>query len=177
MSSFRVPGLSRIKIYNFVQRILTALELEQNGHYMDVVAFMESIYTFDKFFAFECVEKNELPIDTYARYLPIDNKMEVDEDVYIAACNGDKRHRFTIAHELGHYFLHGDKIVFNRDPPGRIIKAYEDPEWQANTFASRLLVSPNSIKELKTPENISRECGVSLQASKIALENAKKAMS
>ena len=175
MSSFRVPGLSRIEIYNFVQRILVALKLEQNGYYMDVVAFVESIHTFDDLFAFECVEKNELPIDTYARYLPIDNKMEVDEDVCIAACNGDKRHRFTIAHELGHYFLHGDKIAFNRVPPGRIIKAYEDPEWQANTFASYLLVSPSSICELKTAENISKKCGVSYQAAKIALENAKKA--
>ena len=48
------------------------------------------------------------------------------------------RQRFTLAHELFHYLQHQ---VLNFDfVEVKERKTYEDPEWQANTFAGLLLV-------------------------------------
>lgn len=50
---------------------------------------------------------------------------------------GTLRNRFTIAHELGHYFLHSDAgtkpIVVKREGSDRL-------EWEANWFASAFLL-------------------------------------
>jgi len=42
------------------------------------------------------------------------------EDVYRGACNGAGRHRFTAAHELGHFFLHTGRPL-TRIPLGKHI--------------------------------------------------------
>jgi IrrE N-terminal-like domain len=57
--------------------------------------------------------------------------------IRLAAFNGNLRNRFTIAHELGHYFLHsggGKKpIRVARADSGRL-------EWEANWFAAAFLL-------------------------------------
>ena len=57
--------------------------------------------------------------------------------------------RFMAAHELGHIFLHIDQLlvewrdeipVFVGQVMSANVKPYRNPEWQANAFASQLLV-------------------------------------
>ena len=80
-----------------------------------------------------------------------------------------ERQRFSIAHELGHIFLHsessGKATVYNREPSPN-----DNPlETEANIFASRLLaplcvlqfLNLNSIKE------ISELCVISFSAAKL----------
>lgn len=56
-----------------------------------------------------------------------------------------ERRNFTIAHELGHYFLHRDKEVHFADRTKDILEASLNRfEMQANVFASQLLL-PNFI--------------------------------
>lgn len=45
--------------------------------------------------------------------------------------------------------------------------AYRNPEWQANTFASALLIPKNQTKFMSI-EQISNKCKVSHQAAEIA---------
>ena len=54
------------------------------------------------------------------------------------------RQRFTIAHELGHYFLENrpKKCFSHRDDAGR----YDKKERDANRFASALLMPEDSVK-------------------------------
>ncbi len=54
------------------------------------------------------------------------------------------RKRFTVAHELGHYFLKGrpQKCFAHRDIAGK----YNEEEKSANSFASALLMPENEIK-------------------------------
>lgn len=80
------------------------------------------------------------------------------------------RDNFTIAHELGHYFLHsemGDKpIKANRDGSDRC-------EWEANWFASAFLM-PKAIinrRALKTAKEISSFFDVSMRAAEIRMDN------
>ncbi|MBL9143133.1 MAG: ImmA/IrrE family metallo-endopeptidase [Verrucomicrobiaceae bacterium] len=57
---------------------------------------------------------------------------------------GKLRNRFTIAHELGHYFLHSDggqkRMVVNRAGSGRL-------EWEANWFAGAFLLPEERFRK------------------------------
>ncbi len=78
-----------------------------------------------------------------------------------------QRQRFSIAHELGHIFLHTDvragATVYNREP-----SPSDDPiETEANIFASRLLVPLCVVQflNLNSAREISELCDVSYSAA------------
>lgn len=85
----------------------------------------------------------------------------IDHDCYMQ----DKfanRLRFSLAHELGHYFLHKDvyssltleSIEDWKDFILNVPEAeYENFEWQANEFAGRFLVPYDKLK-LKVEESL-----------------------
>lgn len=66
------------------------------------------------------------------------------------------RQRFTIAHELGHYFLHRDHGDFEDTALFRKELQYNHREFDANSFASKLLMPENAFREtvIKYPGNI-----------------------
>lgn len=168
-SSLMAPPHSRCEIENFAYYVRCQLKLA-NCLYIPIVKIIEHIIPqLDDTFQMETVSCNEMPSE-YASYCPESNILSIREDVYIAACNDDARHRFTIAHELGHYFIHDDLTKFSRCPMGATIPAYQDPEWQANVFASAFLMPKNLIRGM-TPEQVSRACKTSLQSAMIALKN------
>ena len=63
------------------------------------------------------------------------------------------RQRFSLAHELGHYFLHKDGvpddiITIDSPPTGEWEESTKDPaEIEADIFASELLVPLSMLKE------------------------------
>ena len=134
--------------------------------------FIELLPFIDKSFSYEYVADCELQ-QAYAQYRPSENVMVIRESVYIKAIEGNGRDRFTLAHELGHYMLHSNVEFLSFARPFQRVPAYRNPEWQANTFASMLLMDPVLIREL-TAEQISKCCATSLQAAEIAIDNAKK---
>lgn len=76
-----------------------------------------------------------------------------DFDILLPRYTSPRRDRFTIAHELGHYFLHsqqGEKpIVAYRRGSSRI-------EWEANWFAAALLMPEEPFRRaMNTLQNIS----------------------
>jgi predicted transcriptional regulator len=69
-----------------------------------------------------------------------------DFTVYLPQMTSERRDRFTIAHELGHYFLH------YRLPEvtgvGRFYRGEQNPiETQANVFASALLMPARAFRD------------------------------
>ena len=62
---------------------------------------------------------------------------EGEFDILLARYTSPRRDRFTVAHELGHYFLHSNQgetqIIAHRKGSTRI-------EWEANWFAAGLLM-------------------------------------
>ena len=85
------------------------------------------------------------------------------------------RDNFTIAHELGHYFLHyphqappSEPVTFNRYGDGII-------EWQANRFAAALLMPAVEFKRVKAlcggdPVRIAAHFEVSRPAAEVRLK-------
>ena len=96
----------------------------------------------------------------------------------------DVRQRFTIAHELGHFYLHrdilgkgtGDTKAYRSDVPGHKNKNITNiHEREANSFAADLLMPRKNIIKLKaegkTFEDIQAILDVSPQALEFRLRN------
>lgn len=97
----------------------------------------------------------------------------LSEDVYNGACNGNGRYRFTVAHELGHYFLHSNRLL-PRAPKNHTLKAYELSEPQANQFAAELLMPRSMIIGNETSLQIMNKFGVSNEAAQLRLKYIQK---
>lgn len=172
MSQFIAKPMSTDDILHLTNRLRRKLNLYDRT-YFPIVEFIETVLPeIDPKFSYLYVAKNEMP-DTYAYFDNVANSIVVREDVYDRALNGSGRDRFTLAHELGHYVLHSSGVQLCRSDGGRVV-TYCDPEWQANTFASKMLMPDHLIYTL-TPSEISKEFGTSYQAAEIALYKAKKA--
>lgn len=122
-------------------------------------------------------------------------QVRLRSDVWQLAEAGNPRARFSAAHELGHAILHHEKLVEGagarlfRD--GSIIpsqalrpgqKIYQSPEWQANSWASALLMPSEAvtarIRKLGDWDDedaeIATAFGVSISAARVRLANLQK---
>ncbi|CAL7888132.1 ImmA/IrrE family metallo-endopeptidase [Fusobacterium necrophorum subsp. funduliforme] len=109
---------------------------------IDVIKYLEYLQ-YVEFLEIEVVPDLALK-NSYAETDLLNRKVYIRESVYIRAAKGNPRDRFTIAHELGHVVLHTGRIVVCR--ANEEIKAYENPEWQANQFAAEFLAPLEAIK-------------------------------
>lgn len=173
MSEFLVPPASKNDIKNLALEVRERFQL-YDAVYFPVVDFIEMLMPInDRNFNYEIVEDYKLGLDA-ANYNPQSHLMKIRESVYNGACDGNGRDRFTLAHEIGHYFMHSDiDLLLNRIDRNTSIPLYRNSEWQANTFASALLMPDHIIKNL-TPPAISDLCGTSLSAANIAYKQKKK---
>ena len=131
--------------------------------YFPIVEFIEWILgNAENDFDYEIVSSNEMQ-DMYGNMNTGSNIMRIREDVYEGAVKGNPRDRFTLCHELGHYLLHQpERVSYARGD----IPVYQNPEWQANTFAKLVMAPYNIIKDM-TVEEIMKNCGMSNQAASI----------
>ena len=80
---------------------------------------------------------------------PEDGSIQVrgqgDFTIFLSPYTGPLRDRFTIAHELGHYFLHSllgkRRIYIRREGSNRA-------EWEANWFAAAFLLPQNFFRKM-----------------------------
>lgn len=112
----------------------------------------------------------------------ISGKVIIDSDskkfeIYVNKKESEERKRFTIAHELGHVFLHASSKGTYQDTfyRGQCYDEFDRLEYQANLFASSLLMPKDTVKKLwndfKKIEPISKFFVVSEDAAKIRLKN------
>ncbi|MGZ0175141.1 MAG: ImmA/IrrE family metallo-endopeptidase, partial [Planctomycetales bacterium] len=94
-----------------------------------------------------------------------------DFDICLPTYTSPLRDRFTIAHELGHYFLHSDQgeipIVAFRNGSTRI-------EWEANWFAASLLMPKAEFRQAASRDlsvaALAARFGVSQEAARVRKE-------
>jgi hypothetical protein len=119
----------------------------------------------------------------YARYDRDRSLIEIlaSEGTYDWLEQGHPRASYFVAHELGHCILHTDQLIrlaqmptnqqaaLHRDRVGH--KPFQDTEWQANAFASALLMPARGIASLEqrygylNPALIADQFGVSREAA------------
>jgi hypothetical protein len=93
------------------------------------------------------------PGDDFPESIIVQPKGEFE--IFLPTVTTSERDRFTIAHELGHLFLHFPK--FKRDHPGLTMVAtrkidQNDPmqkrtEWEANWFAAAFLMPEEAFRQ------------------------------
>ncbi|WP_114864029.1 ImmA/IrrE family metallo-endopeptidase [Comamonas sp. AG1104] len=115
-------------------------------------------------FEMEVKEPWEMGEDHGQTY-PDKRRIYLRRDVYDGMCMGRGRDRFTGAHELGHLFLH-TRIGFARAMTSST-KIYCNSEWQANTFASALLIDEVHLKDCRSLEEVMERFGVSRDAASV----------
>ena len=160
MSKFIVKATSRQEIWALVREIRRFLGVE-NKPYFDIVHFIENVMPkmFPKF-VFEVCPEAEMG-DCHGKTIPSEQKIQIREDVYIGACEGKGRDRLTMAHEVGHFFMHDEKsVVFYKVNPNVKSPSFRDPDWQANVFAGELLAPSYLINGMDANE-INKTCLVS----------------
>jgi hypothetical protein len=101
--------------------------------------------------------------------------ISVKRTVHQMALWGDGRARMTLAHELGHGVMHyGATLYRNSNAVGATelsrTSAHESAEHQAKVFASAFLIDDEVAASLSSPEEISTEFLVSLEAAEICFE-------
>lgn len=127
---------------------------------------------FDAEARFEVVEDGDLGEDD-ARTYPEQGLILLRQSVYDGAAMGNARSRFTMCHELGHLVLHRG-VSFSRINPQSPPKIYCNSEWQADIFASHLLMPNDLLTGYRTPQQIAGDFGVSLMAAQTRLNKINK---
>ncbi len=161
-----VPPRSRAEVEHEATMVTAAtipLLLKEPGAF-PVAEFME--FTMFSQYGFRLGVSDNLAVEAVA-YLT-ERLIMVSDKTYRDLQEDEPRARFTAAHELGHLILHADFVAMGEVAMMRKaeIKIYEDPEWQADVFATGLLVPakvasgiPNLTEErLMEVFKVSRSC-------------------
>jgi Zn-dependent peptidase ImmA (M78 family) len=85
--------------------------------------------------------------------------------IYVNTSNTVTRQRFTVAHLLGHWFLHPQKQVFREKFDNH--KGLDWEEFEANNFAGNLLMPWNHVMaygQYEKGQDLANRFGVSLAA-------------
>ena len=162
----QVAPLSRVDIREFTLKIKKVISI-QDQLCFPVLHFFENIMPilFEDF-DYEYVDQEEME-GAEGLMIPEISTIRIPINTVKDAARGIGRARFTIAHEIGHFFLHRNQsLVLCRS--GDHIPPYRNSEWQANTFAGELLVPFHLTKEMNV-EEVMRKCKVSRQAAECQL--------
>jgi transcriptional regulator with XRE-family HTH domain len=102
--------------------------------------------------------------DLEGQMLPGENGVALREDVYDGAWAGNRRDRFTVCHELGHFLMHRSVTMARaRDDTDKI---FCDSEWQADTFAGTLMMSPRHLPLFSSPAHAADLCNMNPAATR-----------
>ncbi len=173
MTSYVAQGLSRRNIREYVKYVRRLCGLE-NTLYFPVAEFLELMLPkLVEDFNVEVIDCSEMQ-DKEGETIPSLNTIRIREDVYDKAIAGDGRARFTILHEIGHLLLHdNDRVALCRVSSDSAIKAYENPEWQADAFAGEMLMAEHMIRNMSI-EEIAWKCGASYAAASCQYNQIRK---
>lgn len=150
-------------------KVIRILDGSENDMYFNIVKFMEiKLPKIDSGFVFRVMPKSVMG-ECHGITFPDRNEIQIREDVYDRAVADSGRDRLTLAHELGHWFLHEKRnISYARMDEGAKIITYRDPEWQADAFGGEVLMLHNLIKGCSVFE-VMDNCKVSEKAASYQL--------
>jgi len=166
-----VPPRSNISIARDANTIRDILDLSYKP-YFPIVQFYETLSYICEGADFEVKFMHEMGED-HGRTFPDKALIWIREDVYENAYRGEARDRFTMCHELGHLIMHRN-IAFSRIDPRNPPKGYCNSEWQADKFASYLMMPDHLLQNYDSKDHVMRDFGVSFSAATARQADMKK---
>lgn len=118
------------------------------------------------------VQKHPL-LDSISGFL---KKMDDEWIIGVNALHHPRRQRFTIAHELGHYFLHRHIGEFTDQALFRAGGRSTPEEWEANRFAATLLMPADLFGPMIAKKIPLSDIAKSFGVSELAAEFRKKSL-
>ena len=159
-----VPAMSTKTLRGFADQVRSVFVSKETIEFpiMDVIEFRMQMI-FDGFYI-DVRDKESMGEDE-GRVVGGTTALALREDVYEAAWNGDGRARFTASHELGHFLMHRTvTMARTRDDTDKI---FCDAEWQADTFAGTLLMSPQHLGHFTDSDHAADECKITRAAARV----------
>ena len=126
MNCYKADPVSRADIRRYVYMLKKKVGLEEEL-YFPILPFVENVLPMlIPDFQFQVVPVAEMGVKHGETY-PSKNLIRIREDIYNRAAEGEGRDRLTVAHEVGHLFLHEDDAIalFRLDPCEKL-KPYEN---------------------------------------------------
>lgn len=125
---------------------------------------------------------SELPAGIEAAMDPLEKLVILSAQTYEDLLDGVARARFTVAHEIGHVILHGKYLRLRIMDGGNVLKlnrgdirAFKDPECQANAFAASLLMPTHHVdrmvQEGEGVQSLVETFGVSWDSADYRIDN------
>ena len=146
---FCVSPRTEREIQNVAEQLRKVLTDNSEFKHLDIVRILEHKMP-EAFpgFRYEIISPSEMP-DREAEMNPFEFCIRIQEPVYRKAMEGDGHCRFTIAHELGHFFLHRTQaLAFGRKAKDGNIPTFQNSEWQADVFARNLLAPYSMTRDM-----------------------------
>lgn len=124
---------------------------------------------------FSCliVEDDELG-DHHARTYPDRQEIQIKKSVYEGARRGGGRDIFTIAHELGHLFLHRGAAAYARAARQKDHPIFCDSEWQADCYAAEFLMPLEEVMSCGSAAEVQERFGVSFEAARVRWDKCRR---
>lgn len=162
---FRVAPRSILDIRKHAIHVRQTFGMSPSAGFFRMEDFIES-WT-DWGITYDIVEADGLPPGVEACCVPEQGIILLSQETYDGACDDYPRARFTVIHELGHLALSHTRAFHRERPETQDIKAFEDSEWQANTFAAEFLMPVGDIQQrrLRTPAELVERYQVSNPAA------------
>lgn len=174
-NGFRVAPKKIADIRSHAMHVRKVCSIEVDVPFFPMATFIESWTLFG--ITVDIVESDALPPGVEAACMPEKLLIQFTERTYQMACQDHPRGRFTAVHELGHLALSHTRSFHREAPsPGKKIQAYEDSEWQANTFAAEFLMPLADISknDLGTVSQLMMRYQVSEAAASMRLRQLRK---
>lgn len=166
------PPTSRRELRKAAHRLRRGLGMEED-HWFPIIEVLElALSDILPGFQFDVWSKKEMGQD-HGLTLIDEGLVVLRQDVYEGAVEGRGRDRFTAGHELGHAIFHSS-VGLARSNPCRPVRPFEDPEWQANTFAAELLIFSELVAPADTIVKVAANFGVSEDAARVQLNVLRK---
>lgn len=157
-----VPPQSFQSLRDFADKVRSAFLPDDEIEFpiIDVLEFKLPMLLKD--FYLDVRDKHSMgPVEGYV--IAGKNGIVIREDVYLGACAGNGRDRFTCCHEFGHFLLHREVAMPRMREPTE--KVFCDSEWQADRFAGSLMMSPRHLPKFVNGYDAGIACRMSQQAA------------
>lgn len=165
-----VPPRSKANIAKLADSIRAAIGWDTP--FFPIIEFYEHIDSLVEGASFQVLPESEMGSD-HGRTYPDRKLIFIREDIIEGAFDKKPRDRFTMSHELGHLFMH-QGIALSRVNPDNPPKIFMNSEWQADIFASHLLMPRALLMQYTDISSIASDFGVSYEAAMARFSDFKK---